>query len=426
MARTCHLGDVLHIHRQSIPQHLLWHCCARSIERISLCINALSWPEANSFSGGTTNSYATKGVGGILFTMTKKDKLSTEPYKGVRDFYPEDQFVQKYIFEHMERVCELFGYEEYSASILEPAELYRGKTSEEIVNEQTYTFTDRGGREVTLRPEVTPTLARMIAARSREIPFPARWYTIANCFRYERPQKGRVREHWQLNADIVGVAGIEADVEIIAIAHDIMRSFGADERSFEIRVSDRRFLDVIYDTLEIANETRAHITRLLDKREDIEHFEEKLAEYIGTEKTVSLLSHLERTTSSAFLEDLRIHLEKLGVTNMTVDPTITRGFDYYTGMVFEVYDTSGQNKRALFGGGRYDTLLSLFGNQSMPAVGFGMGDVRVRDFLETHGLIPAYAPATELMLCVFEHEDPAHAQMVAQQLRHLVVAVVGL
>ncbi|MEN9560939.1 MAG: histidyl-tRNA synthetase, histidyl-tRNA synthetase, partial [Candidatus Parcubacteria bacterium] len=125
---------------------------------------------------------------------------STEPYKGVRDFYPEDQFIQRYLFEHMERVCELYGYEEYNASILEPAELFRAKTSEEIVNEQTYTFTDRGDREVTLRPEMTPTLARLVAARAREIPMPARWYTIPNCFRYDRTQRGRLREFWQLNA----------------------------------------------------------------------------------------------------------------------------------------------------------------------------------------------------------------------------------
>ena len=156
--------------------------------------------------------------------MSKREKLSTENYKGVRDFYPEDQFIQRYLYEHMERVCELFGYEEYSASLLEPAELYRSKTSEEIVNEQTYTFMDRGGREVTLRPEMTPTLARMVAARQRDIPLPARWYSIPNVFRYERPQKGRLREHWQLNADIVGVEGVEADAEIIAVAHGIMRS----------------------------------------------------------------------------------------------------------------------------------------------------------------------------------------------------------
>src|SRR3990167_4191274 len=291
----------------------------------------------------------------------RNEKLSTEPYKGVRDFYPEDQFVQRYLFEHMERVCELFGYEEYSASVLEPAELYRGKTSEEIVNEQTYTFTDRGEREVTLRPEVTPSFARMVAGRAREIPFPARWYTIANVFRYERPQHGRLREHWQLNADLVGASGIEADAEILALAHGILRSLGADERNFE----------------------------------------ERLGKIIGSKANArTLVEELERTTSTAYLEELRAQLEHTGVRNMIVDTKITRGFDYYTGMVFEVFDTDENNRRSMFGGGRYDNLLSMFGGESIPAVGFGMGDVTARDFLETHNLLPPYSPATELMLCV--------------------------
>lgn len=355
--------------------------------------------------------------------MKPSEKLPTESYKGVRDFYPEDQFVERYIFEHMARVCELFGYEEYHASVLEPAELFRGKTSEEIVDEQTYTFTDRGGREVTLRPEMTPTLARMIAARAREIPLPARWYTIANIFRYERPQRGRLREHWQLNADIIGVDGIEADAEVIAIAHGVLRSLGADERDFEIRVSDRRILEAIYGELGIAPETRLGVTRLLDRREKREDFEGALAELLGKDKSRELIGAIDRTTSSAFLENLRAELENLGVSNMIVDTKITRGFDYYTGMVFEVYDTSEENRRSLFGGGRYDNLLSLFGTPKIPAVGFGMGDVTARDFLETHNLLPSYAPAAELMIAVVDEGAKSHAIKLAQDLRRDDVAV---
>lgn len=350
-------------------------------------------------------------------------KLSTESYKGVRDFYPEDQFVQRYIFEHMERVCELFGYEEYSASILEPADLYRSKTSEEIVNEQTYTFADRAGREVTLRPEMTPTLARMVAARSREIPLPARLYSIPNLFRYERPQKGRLREHWQLNADIIGAAGIEADAEIIAVAHGVLKSMGAEERDFEIRVSDRRILDAMYDALEIDPKIRADATRLLDRREKIQDFEAKLWDMLGKDLSAQLIDELDRTTSSAFLEELRRQLEYMGVHNMVVDTKITRGFDYYTGMVFEVFDTDETNRRSMFGGGRYDGLISLFGGDSIPAVGFGMGDVTARDFLETHNLLPTYAPATELMIAVVEPEAMSHAVKLAQDLRREDVTV---
>jgi histidyl-tRNA synthetase len=355
--------------------------------------------------------------------MAKRDKVSTEPYKGVRDFYPEDQFLQRYLFEHMERVCELFGYEEYNASILEPAELYRSKTSEEIVNEQTYTFTDRGDREVTLRPEMTPTVARMFAARERDIPRPARWYSIGNFFRYDRPQRGRLREFWQLNADLIGIDGVEADAEIIAMAHGIMRSLGAEERDFEIRVSDRRILDAVYDSIEIAEHLRSDITRLLDRRAKIDNFPEQLASLIDTVKTDALIDQLERTTSSKYLEDLRVALEHMGVRNMVVDTTITRGFDYYTGMVFEVFDTDETNRRSLFGGGRYDNLLSLFGGEAIPAVGFGMGDVTARDFLETHNLLPEYVPSTELMLCVVEPEAMAHAIRLAQDIRREDITV---
>ncbi|OGG76978.1 histidine--tRNA ligase [Candidatus Kaiserbacteria bacterium RIFCSPLOWO2_01_FULL_54_24] len=355
--------------------------------------------------------------------MARDKKLSTESYKGVRDFYPEEQFLQKYIFEHMERVCELFGYEEYNASILEPAELYRGKTSEEIVNEQTYTFTDRGDREVTLRPEMTPTFARMIAARAREIPFPARWYTIANVFRYERPQRGRVREHWQLNADIVGAAGVEADAEVIAIAHGIMRSLGADEHNFEIRVSDRRLLDAAYDKVDIPPDLREKTTRLLDRRAKMDNFAEELTKHVGKKEAEALIEHLDQTVSTAYLEELRTQLEYMGVRNMIVDTKITRGFDYYTGMVFEVYDTDESNRRSMFGGGRYDNLLSLFGGEKIPAVGFAMGDVTARDFLETHNLLPTYAPATELMIAVVEKDATPHAIKLAQDLRREDVTV---
>ena len=354
--------------------------------------------------------------------MKKGEQPPTEPYKGVRDFYPEDQFVLRYLFEHMERVCELFGYEEYGASILEHSELYRAKTSDEIVNEQTYTFTDRGGREVTLRPEMTPTLARMIAGKQRDIPFPARWYSIPNVFRYERSQRGRVREHWQLNVDIIGVEGVEADAEIVAVAHGILRSLGADERDFEIRVSDRRILESLYDELAIAQDERAIVTRFLDRRGKMEHFQEELEKVVGNKADI-LIQRLDNLTSTAYLEDLRRQLEYMGVGNMIVDTKITRGFDYYTGMVFEVFDTHEDNNRSLFGGGRYDGLLAQFGGEKIPAVGCAMGDVTARHFLEVRGLMPEYAPATELMLCVIEKDATGHAIKLAQDLRREDIAV---
>ncbi len=352
----------------------------------------------------------------------KKAKLSTDPYKGVRDFYPDDQFVQKYLFETMSRMCELFGYEEYNASVLEPTDLYRSKTSEEIVNEQTYTFLDRGEREVTMRPEMTPTLARMIAGKSRELALPVRWYSVANFFRYEQVRKGRTREFWQLNADILGAAGIEADAEVLTLAYNTMRSFGADDRNFEIRVSDRRFLDTAYDECSVTPEERPHVTRLLDKRAKLDNFDTELQNVLG-DRAEKLVGYLDRTTSTAYLENLQSQVRALGVTNMVVDTTIARGFDYYTGMVFEVFDTSGQNQRSLFGGGRYDGLTSVFGGDAIPAVGFAVGDVALRDFLETHNLLPKYAPSTELMLCVVDEAAMGHATKLAQDLRREDVAV---
>lgn len=360
----------------------------------------------------------------ILWHTTPMAKISLESYKGVRDFYPEDQFVQRYLFEHMERVCELFGYEEYNASILEPTDLYRSKTSEEIVNEETYSFMDRGDREVTLRPEMTPTVARMISARSRDIPFPARWYSIQNFFRYQKPQHGRLREFWQLNADLIGYAGIEADAEIIAVAHGLVRSFGAEERDFEIRVSDRRLIDSIFDTVGITLEFRSSVTRLLDRRAKLDNFEEVLATEIGDKAlALTLIDALNRTTSSAYLEELRLLLAQMGVGNMVVDTQITRGFDYYTGMVFEVFDTDPSNRRSMMGGGRYDNLLGQFGADAIPAVGFAMGDVVARDFLVAHNLLPTYAPATEVMLAVVDKDSLSHALRLAHDLRREDVCV---
>ncbi|MEK7628044.1 MAG: histidine--tRNA ligase [Patescibacteria group bacterium] len=344
-------------------------------------------------------------------------KLSTESYKGVRDFYPQDQFIQEYLFETMRTTCERFGYESYHASILEPAELYRSKTSEEIVNDQTYTFTDRGGREVTLRPEMTPTVTRMVAGKRRELVFPLRWYTIANMFRYERPQRGRVREHWQLNADIFGAPGVEADAEIIALAHQLMLDMGASPQAFEIRVNDRRLLNEIFTKTELDDSQKSFVMRLLDRRDKIDDFSAQLVGHIGADRAAIVEKELARANSSAYLEELLSLLYTLGIENVHIDTSIVRGFDYYTGMIFEVFDTSPENTRSLFGGGRYDNLFGLFDDEQMSAVGFGMGDVTARDFLDTHGLLPSYTPATELMLCVLEPGHMAHAMKLAHDLR---------
>jgi histidyl-tRNA synthetase len=376
-------------------------------------------------------------------TETKKRKVaSVEPYKGVRDFFPEDQFVEKYLFETMRDVVEHFGYEEYATSILEPTELYEGKTSEEIVNEQTYSFVDRGGRNVTLRPEVTPSVTRLVAQKRRELSFPVRWYSVANVFRYERPQRGRLREHWQLNCDLFGVSALESDIEVVLLAYELMRAFGATEQEFEIRINHRAVIPETLTALaqnhglEFPAEKRTELIRLMDRKDkmDTEAYAnalrallgDELGEVIRTEYTPAYIQKLLRDTpSGTALLGLLSELERRGVGNLVHDPHLMRGFDYYTGMIFEVFDTSPANKRALFGGGRYDHLLELFGQDPLPAVGFGMGDVTLRDFLETHDLLPEYTSTTDLYIVVTEPEYFSFAGQLAQRLRRhdLTVAV---
>jgi len=343
-------------------------------------------------------------------------KLSTDSYKGVRDFYPKDKFIHDYMVNTLSQTCETFGYEAYDASILEPAELYKTKTSDEIVNDQTYTFEDRGGREVTLRPEMTPTVARMVAGKSRELGFPLRWYSMPNCFRYERAQRGRLREFWQLNADIFGVPGVEADVEIIALAYKLLTSFGATENDFEIRVNDRRVFESIFDELDIDAGTRKGVMSLLDRRAKIDNFESALEELAGN-KASALLKLLDSAATNPLLEDLQSRLVALGITNAMIDTTIVRGFDYYTGMVFEVFDTASENNRSIAGGGRYDALVEMFGVDAIPTVGFALGDVTMQDFLETHDLVPEYVSPTDFMICVLDEDATEFADKVAMQLR---------
>lgn len=323
-------------------------------------------------------------------------KLSLEPYKGTRDFYPEDQFYQNYIFSVWRKVAESYGYLEYNASILEETDLYRAKSGDEIVNEQTYSFTDRGGRDVTIRPEMTPTVARMVAQKRKELSFPLRWYSIPNLFRYERPQRGRLREHWQFNADIFGVDSIDADVEVIAMAYHIMKAFGAKDENFIVKLNNRRALTKTFAELGLNDENQKIFRRLLDKKDKIKDFEEQAKAILGKPFNASPKPDQE---TSALMEKL----SALGIKNLVYDPYLVRGFDYYTGAVFELYDTNPVNPRALFGGGRYDDLVGIFGVEKVSGIGFGWGDVTTRDFLETYGLLPEYHPQVQLYICHLEN-----------------------
>jgi histidyl-tRNA synthetase len=357
------------------------------------------------------------------------EPLSTDPYKGVRDFYPADWAQLQAIFARVRETLVLWGYEEYNASPLERAELYEAKTSEEIVNEQTYTFTDRGDRRVTLRPEMTPTLARMVAAKRRELALPLRWFSIGNRFRYERPQKGRLREFYQTDVDLVGLPEGEADIEIVRLVYTIMKSFNARDEDFVIRINSRALLNAACAEAGLEGDKVQDYLRFLDRKAKMTN-EEFLAATgtLSNQDPLAIIANSEGAPSViAEKEKIEKRIASLnisGVSNAVFDPHITRGFDYYTGMIFEVFDADPANSRSLFGGGRYDGLVALFGSDPLPAIGFGMGDVTLADFLETHGLTPTELATTpQLYLGTPSTNDIAGAQAFADTLRNAGVRV---
>lgn len=359
----------------------------------------------------------------------KENKLATEAYKGVRDFYPEDMAILRYIFATWSKTAENFGFEQYAASVLEPAELYKSKgaANEEIVDEQTYTFIDRGEREVTLRPEMTPTVARMVAHRRRELTFPLRWYSIPNLFRYERPQRGRLREHWQFNCDLFGVSDYSADVEIIALAYQLLIDFGATPDMFEILVNNRAEMTELYARIGITDTaTVSAITRLTDRKKKIsaEEYRTELLTLVGDTALVEQVIGIVEVEGGT--NPVITGLRELGITNVKLDRTIARGFDYYTGTIFEILDTDPENNRAMLGGGRYDNLTSMFGGEAITGIGFGMGDVTMRDFLESHKLLPPHLQTTAPRLSIIpaENENNLASEKIAQQFRNRGIATV--
>lgn len=355
--------------------------------------------------------------------------ISLEPYKGVRDFYPDEMRRLRYVFGIWRRVLERYGYEEYMSSVLEPAGLYEAKSGEEIVTEQTYRFQDRAGRDVVLRPEMTPTVARMVAKRRRELGFPLRWYSIPNLFRYESPQRGRLREHWQLNADLFGTDSEEADVEILSLACGILSEFGAKAGTYVVKISDVRFLpDLLTNDLKLNAESVHPLIKLLDRKGKLpeEEFSRRLLTLIGSESAKmleplihageTLLNRMTRDPSAGRASALVNLLKRNGI-NARLEPFLTRGFDYYTGMIFEIYDTDSRNKRSIFGGGRYDDLLRVFGSGTVPAVGFGLGDVTMAEFLTAHALWPDLLSSVQIALCRAEGASDDFYRHVAIELR---------
>lgn len=364
--------------------------------------------------------------------------LPTQPYKGARDFYPEDKRLQKYMFGIMRRVAEQFGYEEYDAPILEPLDIYLAKTGEEIVSEQTYAFEDRGGRRVAMRPEMTPSVSRMVAGRRQELGYPLRWYSIPNLWRYERPQRGRLREHWQLNVDIFGVDNLQAEAEVIQVADAILKACGATHDMYSVKINSRKLMDFIFREYLGLDGVQTHtLSKLIDRKNKISHeafvaeadaiftpsqrdagASNKLTGLLKT-KTIEHLPEVVRQHSSALeLKELLHVLKEAKVTNAIFDMTIMRGFDYYTGIVFEIFDENPENNRSMLGGGRYDGLVGLFGVEPVPTVGFGFGDVTLENFLSGHKLMPPVRVETDVYVVVIG-DVFAQAQKIVAEMREM-------
>ncbi len=334
-------------------------------------------------------------------------KLSTQPYKGTRDFYPEDMKLRNWFFGKVREALETACFEDYNGPMLESLDLYAAKSGEELAKEQTYNFTDRGDRMLAIRPEMTPTVARMVAAKMGELNYPLKWFSIGNMYRYERPQRGRLREFWQVNVDIFGCDTFEADLDVISSAVLVMRAFGADESMFTVHINNRRFFnDVIAAIAGTDEEGSRKVSKVVDRKNKVprENYEADLRalglndEQIAKIDALYGMSVKEATAicpdsvGAAELNALFDALDKTGLAKYCVfDFGIIRGLDYYTGTVFEVFDNAPENNRAMFGGGRYDNLVGLFvKNAKISGVGYGMGDVTLENFLKTHGLVPDF------------------------------------
>ncbi len=361
--------------------------------------------------------------------------LSTDPYKGTRDWYPQDMRLRDYIFATWRRVVRSYGYEAYDAPLLEPVNVYEAKSGQELVSEQTYSFTDRGERRVAIRPEMTPSVSRMIAARQQEIAMPARWYSIAQYMRYERPQRGREREFWQLNCDLFGIDGPEAEAEIIAMGADLLHALGAKDEMFSIKINNRRIINLMMAQYLGLDGVQAQLMiRLFDRKNKIapEAFRDQAIEIFGAEKAHDGLQKLAQLLAARTMADLPEQirdstvvseirelftcLERAGVKNAMFDITLMRGLDYYTGTVFEFFDTHPENARALFGGGRYDGLVGLFGGEAVSAVGFAPGLTMTELFLQTHKLVPKLASSTDIYMVVIGDQQRG-AEKLARALR---------
>lgn len=353
-------------------------------------------------------------------------KSLIQPVKGTRDFYPEEMAMRTWLYEKIRKVSESFGYQEYEGPFLESIELYAAKSGDELVKEQSFVFPDRGGNLIALRPELTPTLVRMVAQKQRQLAYPVRWWSFGPFWRYERPQKGRGREFFQWNIDLFGVDNPEADAEMVAIAASLFREVGLTSEHVKILVNSRRLIDAELAALGIPMEKRADVSRWIDRRAKLTPVAwEAQATSLGLKgdhisAIRGLLHNYEKWNETDELRRFFAAVEAFDCRDyVTFDPNIVRGLDYYTGIVFEAVETDGDIRRSILGGGRYDDLLADVGGQPLPGVGFAMGDMVFTLLLEKLNLLPNFhnASPAPILVTVFE-ETLLHASFkLATELR---------
>jgi histidyl-tRNA synthetase len=349
------------------------------------------------------------------------NKANLQPLKGFRDFYPEQMRFRNFLFGKMSEISQLFGYEEYEGPTLEPLKIYTAKTDEELVKNQTFTLKDKNDKTLAMRPELTPTLARMVASKQNELTFPLRWFSIGPRWRYEQPQKGRLREFWQWDLDLIGEDSLKADAETITVGVELLKSLGLTSKQVIIKINNRLFLEEQLKEIGIPAEKINLVYKIIDKKEkmDKSEWERYLKENIGQEPAEKIQSILNKKDFSDFpqLTELFALLKKGGINEyVEFDPTIVRGLDYYTGTVFEARDVDGEF-RTIIGGGRYDNLVSLFGDQKITGVGFAAGDAVLEEVLKKFNLLPDLKENKKVLVTVFDKSLADKSFELSQKLR---------
>ena len=351
--------------------------------------------------------------------------------KGTRDFYPDDMAYRRWMFDIIREVSTRFGYQEYEGPCLEFVDLYAAKSGEELVKEQAFVFTSRGDEELTLRPELTPTLARMVAQQQYELPLPLRWWSIGPFWRYEKPQRGRTREFYQWNIDLVGTETVAADAEIVAVAATFLKETGLSSDQVKIYVNNRRLMDEAFSRLEIPKDLRPAVFRVVDKLDKLsEKAWRAFALETGLSKTqveglLALLNNDSLWQDSDELVQFFALIKTFGVEDyVAYNPKVIRGLDYYTGTVFEAFELGGKS-RAILGGGRYDNLVSDVGGNRLPGVGFAMGDVVIELVLRDAGILPERSGISpQVFVTVFDADTISDSLKLASELRNAGLRVI--